>query len=104
MAAQKAARMMAAVTRGQLNERVPAGTKPMCGSDWDPPIEEPKPITLAEAGIDKRLPDGAGKAAAGLRKTRYEQDEKVLADFARARGGNRRCRTVANSDSVAGFL
>jgi hypothetical protein len=34
----------------------------------------------------------------------HEQNEKSPADFARARGGNRRCGTVASGDGVADFL
>jgi hypothetical protein len=91
MAAQKAAGMMAAGTRGQLIGRGFVG-----GSKTDPPIEEAKrweeggnwqtdfvaggrALTLAEAGIDKHLADRARKAA----KWRSGPHEDALRSWAK---------------------
>jgi hypothetical protein len=57
MEAQREAGLMAKGTRGNSQEVLSGG------SDLEPPDEpeEPKPITLAEAGIDKHLADRAGR-------------------------------------------
>jgi hypothetical protein len=58
MGAQGNAGLMAKGTRGVVQE----GMQGTGGSESDPPVsepEEPKPITLAEAGIDEHLADKA---------------------------------------------
>lgn len=64
MAAQREAGMMAIGTRGNIQEVVSGGSELDPPDDALPEKEELKPITLADAGIDKHLADKARKFAA----------------------------------------